>query len=103
VIIESNDADFYENKFPLKLRNNEGTSSSHLPAISSENLAEPEPKIEPQRVNRARIAKDYGPDYMAYTLEEDPSNLQEALSSLDANLWQEAINDEMDSLESKKT
>ena len=40
---------------------------------------------------------------MAYTLEEDPSNLQEALSSLDADLWQEAINDEMDSLESNKT
>ena len=40
---------------------------------------------------------------MAYTLEEDLSNLQEALSSLDANLWQEAINDDMDSLESNKT
>ena len=40
---------------------------------------------------------------MAYTLEEDPSNLQEALSSLDADLWQEAINNEMDSLESNKT
>ncbi|RZB86742.1 Retrovirus-related Pol polyprotein from transposon TNT 1-94 [Glycine soja] len=40
---------------------------------------------------------------MAYTLEEDPSNLQEALSSLDADLWQEAINDEMDFLESNKT
>ena len=103
VIIESNDADFYENKFPFKLRNSGGTSSSHLPAISSENLAQPEPDIEPRRGKRARIAKDYGPDYMAYTLEEDPSNLQEALSSLDADLWQEAINDEMDSLESNKT
>ena len=40
---------------------------------------------------------------MAYTLEEDPSNLQEALSSLDADLWQLAINDEIDSLESNKT
>ncbi|RZB91995.1 Retrovirus-related Pol polyprotein from transposon TNT 1-94, partial [Glycine soja] len=61
------------------------------------------PDIEPRRGKRARIVKDYGPDYMAYTLEEDPSNLQEALSSLDADLWQEAINDEMDSLESNKT
>ncbi|XP_028225015.1 uncharacterized protein LOC114406474 [Glycine soja] len=64
-----------------------GTSSSHLPAISSENLAQPEPDIEPRRGKRARIAKDYEPDYMAYTLKEDPSNLQEALSSLDADLW----------------
>ena len=75
VIIESNDADFYENKFSFKLRNSGGTSSSHLPAISSENLAQPEPDIEPRRGKRGRIAKDYGPDYMAYTLEEDPSNL----------------------------
>lgn len=38
------------------------------------------------------------PNFYAYTLEDDPSILQEALFSLDANLWQEAINDEMDSL-----
>lgn len=43
---------------------------------------------------------EYGPDYVTYTLEEDPSGLKEALSSLDAYLWQEAINDEMDSLQS---
>jgi len=37
------------------------------------------------------------------TLEKDPSNLKEALTSLDADLWQEAINDEMDSLQSNET
>ena len=103
MIIESNDVDFYENKFPFKLRDSGGTSSSYLPAISSENLAQPELDIEPRRGKRARIAKDYGPNYMAYTLEEDPSNLQAALFSLDADLRQEAINDEMDSLEPNNT
>ncbi|KAA0026213.1 putative Polyprotein [Cucumis melo var. makuwa] len=34
---------------------------------------------------------------------EDPKDLTEELSSIDANLWQEAINDEMDSLESNRT
>ncbi|KAL0556203.1 hypothetical protein IC582_004713 [Cucumis melo] len=34
---------------------------------------------------------------------EDPKDLTEALSSIDVNLWQEAINDEMDSLESNRT
>ncbi|KAA0053487.1 putative Polyprotein [Cucumis melo var. makuwa] len=34
---------------------------------------------------------------------EDPKDLTEALSLVDANLWQEAINDEMDSLESNIT
>lgn len=39
---------------------------------------------------------------MVYTLEEDSLSLKEAISSLDGELWQEAINDEMDSLESNK-
>ncbi|XP_073224831.1 kinesin-like protein KIN-14G [Cicer arietinum] len=40
---------------------------------------------------------------MAYNIEEDPANIKEDLSSLDADLSQEAINDEMDFLESNKT
>ncbi|KAK2455989.1 putative mitochondrial protein [Trifolium repens] len=102
VIIESNDADFYENKFPFKSRNSGGTESSHIPVIrNSESNNEVENEL--RRSKRVRVAKDYGPDYSAYNLEEDPTNLQEALSSLDADLWQEAINDEMESLESNRT
>ena len=47
MIIESNDADFYENKFHFKLRDSGGTSSSYLPAISSENLTQPERIYDP--------------------------------------------------------
>jgi len=42
-------------------------------------------------------------DLMVYTLEEDSLSLKEALSSLDVELWQEAINNDMDSLESNET
>ncbi|GAU49932.1 hypothetical protein TSUD_408340 [Trifolium subterraneum] len=108
VIIESNDADFYENKFPFKSRNSGATEqdnipeSSHVPVIPNAESND-EVETELRRSKRVRVAKDYGPDYAAYTLNEDPANLQEALSSKDADLWQEAINDEMDSLESNKT
>jgi len=34
---------------------------------------------------------------MVYTLEEDPLNVKEVMSSLYVELWQEAISDEMDS------
>jgi hypothetical protein len=37
---------------------------------------------------------------MVYTLEENLTSLEEMLSSLDNDLWQEAIKDEIDSLES---
>ncbi len=102
VIIESNDVDFYENRFPFKSINSGGTrtSQSSVPRNIEDNEQR---EIEPRRGKRARVAKDYGPDYRVYTLEEDPTSIQEALSSLDADLWQEAINDEMDSLESNKT
>jgi len=40
---------------------------------------------------------------MVYTLEDDPTCLQEVLSSLNVDLWNEAIKDEMDSIESNKT
>jgi hypothetical protein len=59
--------------------------------------------VEPRQSKRKRISKDFGPDFVTYNVEEDPLTIQEALSSLDADLWQEAINDEMESLESNKT
>jgi len=40
---------------------------------------------------------------LVYTLKEDPLSLNEVISSLDVELWQEAINDEMDFLESNQT
>jgi len=40
---------------------------------------------------------------LVYTLEEDPLSLKEVISSLDVDLWQESINNEMDFLESNKT
>jgi len=40
---------------------------------------------------------------LVYSLKKDPLSLKEVISSLDVDLWQEAINDEMDFLESNKT
>jgi hypothetical protein len=40
---------------------------------------------------------------LVYTLEEDPLSLKETIYSLDIELWQEAINHEMDFLDSNET
>jgi hypothetical protein len=111
VIIESNDADFYETKFPFLSRDSGGNSGGinmnstpdHNPVIRDSDKSIITDVTELRRSKRARTAKEYGPKYVVNTLEEDPSNLKEALSSLDADLWQEAINDEMDSLLSNET
>ncbi|CAL2270360.1 unnamed protein product [Prunus armeniaca] len=91
-------------KFPFKLRYSGGSTSSNL-SLSRNNeprcIELSEPNVTKSK--KARTAKDFGFDFHIYTLEKDPTTLQEALSSLDVDLWQEAINDEMDSLESNKT
>jgi hypothetical protein len=72
------------------------SSTSHLQ--TQENI-----ELEPRRSKRARVEKDFGPDYYVFNLEENPSNLKEALDSPDTIFWKEVVNDEMDSLISNKT
>ena len=54
MIIKSNDADFYEDRFSLKLRNIEGSTSSELPLVR---INEPKKDIDigPRRRKRARV------------------------------------------------
>ena len=102
VIIESNDVEFYKFKFPFKLKNSGGMTSSNVSLVRIIEAGEVK-EIEPRGRKRASTTKDFGPDFDAYTIEEDPNTLKEALSSVDANLWQEAIEEEMESLESYRT
>ena len=60
-------------------------------------------QIQPKRSKRARVEKDFGPDYYLYNVEEIPHTVQEVLSSPDAIFWREAVNDEIESLLSNKT
>ena len=50
-----------------------------------------------------RTTKDFEEDLEMNNVEEDPKDPTKALSTVDANLWQEAINDEMYSLELNRT
>ena len=59
--------------------------------------------MEPRRSKRARVEKDFGPNYYVFNIEENPKNLKEALTSPDAMFWKEAVNDEIESLISNRT
>ena len=52
-------------------------SSSTLHLQNQENF-----EMEPRRSKRARVEKDFGPDYV-FNIEENPQNLKEALTSPD--------------------
>ena len=90
-----------KNKGGLNSQTSGDSSLSSLPLIRIQ-TQEKEVDIEPKRRKRAGTIKDFGEDFQMYNV-EDPKNLTKALSSVDANLWQEAINDEIDSLESNRT
>ena len=105
ILFESGDAIFHEEKFPFKLKNNGGEENIlSQPSSSTSHLQNQENfEMEPRRSKRARVEMDFGPNYYVFNIEENPQNLKEALTSLDAIFWKEAVNDEMKSLISNKT
>ena len=98
VIYKSLDSGFYEDRFPFKLKTS-GGSTSFSSSLTRYNKPSEDLDCEPRRSKRARMFKGFGLDFHLYDLEEDPNTLQEALSHVDANFWQEAIDDEMESLQ----
>ncbi|KAJ9561599.1 hypothetical protein OSB04_006759 [Centaurea solstitialis] len=112
VIVESRDADFFEDKF---LKDSETTNPISIPSTSRD-VPEPSRYIEePRRSTRTRKEKSIGDDFVSYLVEgsqkkvtreviftidfeDDPKIFSKAMSSRDAHLWKEAINDEMDSI-----
>ena len=72
------------------------SSSTH--SQNQENL-----EIKLRRSKRARVEKDFGPDYYVFNVDENPLTLKEVLLSPDCVFWKEAMNDKMDSLISNKT
>ncbi|KAK4396977.1 Retrovirus-related Pol polyprotein from transposon TNT 1-94 [Sesamum angolense] len=57
----------------------------------------------PRRSKRARVVKDFGSDFVTYNIEDDPITFKDAMASLEAKQWKEAVNSEMDSIVSNRT
>jgi hypothetical protein len=107
--MESNDATFFEDIFPMK----ETSSSSiqEMPSSSTQELfPEPTMAIEhfenpveddneaPKRSKRQRTAKSFGHDFIVYLVDDTPTSISEAYASQDADYWKEAVRSEMDSI-----
>ena len=107
VIFESIDADFYENKFPFKARDSGGSQPPIIvpsrPIDSRVHDRDNDIELEPRRSKRAKLSKDFRPDFYTFILEGDLACLEDALTSSEANFWREAIHNEMDSILSDHT
>src|SRR3954468_7288217 len=110
-IMESNDATFFEDIFPMK--DSSSSSNKEMPSLSSQELITiPEPTISiehpdnpvedsseaPTRSKRQRTAKSFGDDFIVYLVDDTPTSISEAYASQDADYWKEAIRSEMDSI-----
>ena len=115
-ILESNDATFFENIFPMKDMSGSSNQEISIPS-SQELIAIPESTISiehienpvednneaPIRSKRQRIAKSFGDDFIVYLVDDTASTISEAYASLDADYWKEAIRCEMDSILANET
>ncbi|GJX21492.1 retrovirus-related pol polyprotein from transposon TNT 1-94 [Tanacetum coccineum] len=105
IIIESAKADFFENIFPYKDKEKQISNprkrvmNDQLSQDETDNNSEiPQENVEPRRSKRAKVTKDFGPDYMTYIVNEEPQTYKAAMESSEAPYWKEAIQSEIDSI-----
>ncbi|GJS08521.1 retrovirus-related pol polyprotein from transposon TNT 1-94 [Tanacetum coccineum] len=63
---------------------------------TNNNYEVPQENVEPRRSKRAKVTKDFGPDYMTYIVNEEPQTYKAAMESSEAPYWKEAIQSEID-------
>jgi hypothetical protein len=126
-IMDSSDATFFEDIFPMRedycstsqnsIINNKPTEMiEHNEQTLMKNLCvDNETSKKNKRKNmcsdnetskkgkRQRIAKSFGDDFIAYLVDDTPRTIEEAYSSLDVDYWKEAIKSEMDPIMSNET
>jgi hypothetical protein len=109
-IMESRDATFFENIFPI-------TSSSRQESVEKDDstksmelnehvfIEHPEEDNDeaPRRSKRQRTEKSFGDDFIIYLVDDTPKTIAGAYSSPDADYWKEAVRSEMDSIMSNVT
>src|SRR6266699_1100275 len=107
-IMESRDATFFENMFPMKDMHSTARISSEIISESSDSIDDFEPPFEevpekddneaPTRSKRRRTANSFGDDFIVYLVDDTPTSIAEAFASPDADDWKEAVHNEMDSI-----
>jgi hypothetical protein len=107
-LIESRDATFFEEIFPMKDRvaTHSEASTSFTPEPTAVSLPPvyTEQPIEDNNIDahgsskRQRVEKSFGDDFIVYLVDDTQKTLTEAYASLDAEHWKEPVQNEMESI-----
>jgi hypothetical protein len=111
-IMESRDAIFVENMFPMKdIHSTVRFSCEIIPESSTsddyfeqphenvfEDVCEKDDNEGPTKSKRRRTAKSSGDDFIVYLVDDTPTSIAEVYASPDANNWKEVVHNEMDSI-----
>ena len=100
-VIESDNAEFFENIYPYKTRHEQSSGGSKRPRDEpSENVHNEE---NPRRSTHQRTSTSFGSDFVTFIFENEPQIFKEAMSSSDSYFLKEAVNSEIDSILSNHT
>ncbi|WVZ98436.1 hypothetical protein U9M48_043880 [Paspalum notatum var. saurae] len=112
-IMESRNATFFENIFPMKDMHSTSRFSSEItPELNAPTeVFEPQREINleednneaPRKSKRQMVEKFFGNDFIIYLVDDTPTSISEAYASLDADNWKEAVQSELDSILSNGT
>jgi hypothetical protein len=116
-IMESRDATFFENMFPMKDMHSTARFSSEIIPESSasndyfeqphenvfEDVHEKDDNEDPTRSKRRRTAKSFGDDFIVYLVDDTPTSIADAYASPDADDWKEAVQNQIDLILSNGT
>nr|AAM19019.1 putative polyprotein [Oryza sativa Japonica Group] len=112
-ILESRDATFFENEFPMKYTPSTSSKETVMPhehftpIEHNDQTPEENPEedniVDTRKSKRQRVVKSFGDDYIVYLVDDTPRTIEEAYSSPDADYWKEAVRSEMDSIMSNGT
>jgi hypothetical protein len=118
-IMESRDATFFEDEFLMK--NSTPSMSDHdsiprsIPIFEStepiihvdvethKEIPKEDNNTVARKSKRQRVAKSFSEDFIIYLVDDTPTTIAEVYSSLDADLWKEVVQSEMDSILSNGT
>jgi hypothetical protein len=111
--MESRDATFFENIFPMREETNSSRQESVEKDDSTKSMELNEPTFiehpeedsdeAPRRSKRQRIEKSFGDDFIIYLVDDTPKTIAEAYSSPDVDYWKEAVRSDMESIMSNGT